>query len=60
MGTLNTSGIGCVKPDGFPSAPAIVTVGRVAIVEIVDGHVVVVDFGQDIPHTFRHCGSRRR
>ena len=32
MGALNTAGRGCVFPLALPSLPAMVTVGRVAIV----------------------------
>lgn len=48
MGDLNTAGRGWVDPLGVPSAEAMVTVGRVAIFEvIVDGSGLVVVAGTD-------------
>lgn len=44
MGDLNTAGRGWVDPLGVPSAEAMVTVGRVAIFEVIvdgSGYVVV-------------------
>ena len=42
IGALNTAGRGWVEPLGVPSAPAIVTVGRLVILAVVMEVVDVV------------------
>lgn len=65
MGDLNTAGRGWVDPLGVPSAEAMVTVGRVAIFEvIVNGSGLVVAGTDEVQNgiseeNLAHCGKTR-
>lgn len=64
MGDLNTAGRGWVDPLGVPSAEAMVTVGRVAIFEvIVNGSGLVADTDEVqnriSEENLAHCGKTR-